>query len=172
MNKHTLLLTFLGLGCPPPFRAVVLNTAAAVVFPSRWACASPQGFAAPCVAEKSTTGAKVKCASQSSTLIASEDQVMYFVWQRVIWLRYSQECSILTHYTCYLLPWSGDPGGRGARGIADWHVGVAVGKGGVVGGAGPLSIGTVGVVGWRRGRRRPMATTASTKLGSACQEVR
>jgi len=34
---------------------------------------------------------------------------MYFVWQRVIWLRYSQECSILTHYTCYLLPWSGDP---------------------------------------------------------------
>jgi len=32
MNKHTLLLTFLGLGCPPPFRAVVLNITAAVVF--------------------------------------------------------------------------------------------------------------------------------------------
>ena len=34
---------------------------------------------------------------------------MYFVWKRVIWLRYSQECPIRTHYTCYLLPWSGDP---------------------------------------------------------------
>jgi len=31
-NKHTLLLTFLGPGCPPPFRAFVLNTTAEVVF--------------------------------------------------------------------------------------------------------------------------------------------
>jgi len=35
MNKHTLLLAFLGLGCPPPFRAVVLNITAAVVFRAR-----------------------------------------------------------------------------------------------------------------------------------------
>jgi len=32
MNNHTLLLTFLGLGCPPPFRAVVVNFTAACVF--------------------------------------------------------------------------------------------------------------------------------------------
>jgi len=32
MNKQTLRLTFLGLGCPPPFTAVVLNNTAAVAF--------------------------------------------------------------------------------------------------------------------------------------------
>jgi len=38
---------------------------------------------------------------------------MFFVWQRLIWLRYSLECFKLTRYPCYLLPWSCDPSRKG-----------------------------------------------------------
>jgi len=64
--------------------------------------------------------------------------------------------------------------GGGARGVTDWRVGVAPRKGGIVCmqvGAGPSSRGTVGVVGWRHGRRQRTATTGSTNIGFFYQAV-
>jgi len=46
MNKHTLLLSFFSLRCPPPFRSVVLYHCRRCL-PRRWACEFPQGFTAP-----------------------------------------------------------------------------------------------------------------------------